>query len=970
MTCLHIRGILLTLCLAPTALSSLHPECEFIFQLEKDERNCLQYITEHGNSSTEGCRPFWDAVVCWPHALIGEIVHRACPAVFSLFKNNTGSVSRNCTSGGWSRPSSPYHIACSVDDDIPEVRAAGARQIKRQRNHTLPTVKLIYTIGYSISLVVLAAAVLILLFFRRLRCARNFIHIQLFITFILKAVSVFIKDATLFSSDDTNHCTLSTVNFMLFINIIRILIQKLNPRLIQFNNSSQYRRLTKSTLLLIPLFGTHYMFFNFLPDYFNVNLRLCIELCMGSFQGLLVAILYCFLNQEVQKEVHMQWLRWQERSYGNQVMLENGTGCACPSGMVIVDDNCTCPLGFTLETAAGCKGEKEQSQCFIGDVDECSFEELCRRELGNVCVNTPGSFVCQCQPGFRAQAPACVGPVCPDYNVCQDVDECAESPAVCDGQGVCENTLGSYKCVCRPGYRGNGTHCEDENECASGVHRCDTNARCGNIIGSYFCQCYQGFNGDGHSCFDVDECAVNNGHCEHNCSNELGAYRCQCASGYQLIQDGHNCTDVDECVALNGTCEHICINTQGSFQCSCRPGYQLHIDGHTCVDIDECKLQNGGCSHTCSNSPGGHTCHCPPPLLLDTDNLTCSNITSCKLRNGGCDHVCTVRADGQVQCNCQAGWELGKDLRSCVDMNECKDFTNGGCEQLCVNHPGGFNCTCRKGYTVRTDDLTKCQPVCDPPCHNYGVCVAPNTCDCPPGYPGLGCSAMCSPPCAHGGTCMRWNKCLCPPGWTGPGCHTAVCELPCANGGRCVGPDTCQCPSDYIGPQCLLPLCTPACQNGGRCVDVNKCICVDGWKGARCQIEPVQCQKPCKNGGVCVGLNRCRCAKGFTGNICETAVTTPCVPPCQHGATCSPHNTCTCPEGTAGLRCERLTCPVVTTVVSMARAVRKAFRESYVDRCGPLGVQLCTKYRINQARVYLQAYRVGYKIQCPERKGR
>lgn len=43
------------------------------------------------------------------------------------------------------------------------------------------------------------------------------------------------------------------------------------------------------------------------------------------------------------------------------------------------------------------------------DVDECSFEEQCRRELGNVCVNTPGSFVCQCQPGFRAEAPACVG---------------------------------------------------------------------------------------------------------------------------------------------------------------------------------------------------------------------------------------------------------------------------------------------------------------------------------------------------------------------------------------------------------------------------------------------------------------------------------------------------------------------------------------------------------------------------------
>lgn len=30
--------------------------------------------------------------------------------------------------------------------------------------------------------------------------------------------------------------------------------------------------------------------------------------------------------------------------------------------------------------------------------------------------------------------------------------------------------------------------------------------------------------------------------------------------------------------------------------------------------------------------------------------------------------------------------------------------------------------------------------VCDPPCQNYGVCVAPNICDCPPGYPGVGCS--------------------------------------------------------------------------------------------------------------------------------------------------------------------------------------------------------------------------------------
>lgn len=45
-----------------------------------------------------------------------------------------------------------------------------------------------------------------------------------------------------------------------------------------------YRRLAKSTLFLIPLFGMHYMVFAFLPENTGEDARLYIELGLGSFQ--------------------------------------------------------------------------------------------------------------------------------------------------------------------------------------------------------------------------------------------------------------------------------------------------------------------------------------------------------------------------------------------------------------------------------------------------------------------------------------------------------------------------------------------------------------------------------------------------------------------------------------------------------------------------------------------------------------
>ncbi|VTJ64444.1 Hypothetical predicted protein [Marmota monax] len=381
------------------------------------------------------CLPEWDYIVCWPLGAPGEVVAVPCPDYIYDF-NHKGHAYRRCDrNGSWevvpghNRTWANYSecLKFMTNETRERVRIFPLTNLTPE---VFDRLGMIYTVGYSMSLASLTVAVLILAYFRRLHCTRNYIHMHMFLSFMLRAASIFVKDAVLYSGftlDEAERLTeeelhiiaqappppaaaavgyagcrvavtfflyfLATnyywilveglylhslifmaffsekkylwgftvfgwglpavfvavwvgvratlantgcwdlssghkkwiiqvpilasvvLNFILFINIIRVLATKLRETNAgRCDTRQQYRKLLKSTLVLMPLFGVHYTVFMALP-YTEVSgtlwqIQMHYEMLFNSFQGFFVAIIYCFCNGEVQAEIKKSWSRW------------------------------------------------------------------------------------------------------------------------------------------------------------------------------------------------------------------------------------------------------------------------------------------------------------------------------------------------------------------------------------------------------------------------------------------------------------------------------------------------------------------------------------------------------------------------------------------------------------------------------------------------------------------------------------
>ncbi|XP_054984737.1 adhesion G protein-coupled receptor E5 isoform X1 [Sorex araneus] len=232
----------------------------------------------------------------------------------------------------------------------------------------------------------------------------------------------------------------------------------------------------------------------------------------------------------------------------------------------------------------------------IVGLQDCGASEPCKIHcpLRSSCFNVTS---CRCDPGFRAlEGEIFTNPL----DICEDINECAPSLNVsCGRLADCVNTEGSYHCECISGYRlasgeskfrnKSENTCRDVNECDLEPRPCHKTTHCLNFLSGYKCLCRPGWkpapgspNGPNNTiCEDVDECASGTHECPSTttCVNTPGSYKCRCPPGWmpKLKAGTPNtvCQDVDECITGQHTCHNstVCINTQGAFVCQCRQGW-------------------------------------------------------------------------------------------------------------------------------------------------------------------------------------------------------------------------------------------------------------------------------------------------------------------------------------------------------------------------------------------------------------
>ena len=401
--------------------------------------------------------------------------------------------------------------------------------------------------------------------------------------------------------------------------------------------------------------------------------------------------------------------------------------CAGASGL-------ECALTVTLDVSVGVE---------FSDINECALETHSCAAEGGECVNTAGSYDCDCVSGYSGDGYVCES----DKRVSLLAAANGNLSASPAGSTVSHGTTVTFTAAPASGYEislwladcvgASGLECaltvtldvnvgvefSDIDECATGTHSCAAEGGvCANTAGAYSCDCVSGYSGDGSVCeadkrvsllssangslsASPDRATVPHGTTVTFTAAPASGYEvsvwladCAGSSGLECaltvtldVSVGVKFSDIDECATGAHACASaggVCTNTAGAYSCDCVSDYSG--DGYVCESDKRVSLlatANGSLSADPAGATVSHgttvTFTAAPASGYEVSVWLADCVGAL-----GLECALTVTLDVSVGVKFSDIDECALETHSCAAA--------GG---VCANTAGAHSCDCVSGYS-------------------------------------------------------------------------------------------------------------------------------------------------------------------------------------------------------------------------------------------------------------------------------